>query len=291
MDLELTPLNLFGIQRHQHGDFREGAEAGVELDFAGLEQAVGAGLDLGHGAEAEAGWEDAAEAGRDEALRHGGAGEDAQRHELDHAAGGVEGGVDAALEADGLGLALDDAGQPDAGVADELDDGGVGADFTDAPDDAAAKDDGRADRDAVIPALADRQLLPPAGEVTAHDAGVFRAVVGVGGQLQEFLKPGDLGLERGILLDGVFVGGGEASEIAPRLDELAVGVEAERPVFLEVAGVGGGDGDGGLQLDEAGAGERLHHDRHDQPRDDDDNERQEGAGLIEAFRGHGAKRE
>src|SRR6185295_6961240 len=119
-----------------------------------------------------------------------------------HALGRVEGGVHATLEADRLGFALDDAGQAHAGGANQLDDGGVGVDFADAADDAAAEDDGSADGDAVVLDLADDDPLPPAREIPSHHARDLGAVVGIGRQFEQFLEPDDLGLKAGVLLHG-----------------------------------------------------------------------------------------
>jgi len=215
------------------------------------------------------------------------AGEDIERDEFEDAAGGAEGGIQAALITDRTRIAFDDGGEAHGLAADEIDGGGVGEDLADAADDAAAEDNGGADDEVEIFAFADGETLPPAGEIAADDAGVFGAVAGVSGETEDGFEAGDLALHLGVLLDGEFVGGVEAGEVASGLDELGVGVETEGPVFLEVAGIGGGDTDGGGELEEGGAGEDLEDRGDHQPRGDEKTEREERTGLVETF-GHGA---
>jgi hypothetical protein len=80
-----------------------------------------------------------------------------------------------------------------------------------------------------------------------------------------------------------------AGEVAAGGDELVFGVNAQAPVFLQVAEVGGGNGDGGLQLKKADAHEALDDDRQDQPRGEDDAEREKGTGLIKTLKARGRK--
>jgi AAA ATPase containing von Willebrand factor type A (vWA) domain len=275
-----------GVERDENGDLGERGQARIEGDFARFEEAVGARFGFRDFAEGEAGREDAAEAGGDEPARCGGAGVDVERDEFENAFGGTVGGVDAALKADGAVVVFDEGGDANGGAADEVDDAGVGVDLGDAADDAAAEHDGGADGDAVIGAFAEGHALPPGGEIAAGDAGVFGAEVGVGGEAEEFFEAFDLRAEFGVLLDGEGVLGVKAGEVASGFDEVAFGMSAQRPVFLEIAGVGGGDGDGRGEFEEGGAGEGLDAGGEYQPNGDDEAQGEKRAGLVEAAGRH-----
>jgi hypothetical protein len=84
-------------------------------------------------------------------------------------------------------------------------------------------------------------------------------------------------------LNGDVVRGDEAGDIAAGLDKFVVGAEAERPVFLKVAGIRGSDADGGGELKERGAGENLEDRRDDEPRGDNEPKCKKRAGLVETF--------
>ena len=213
-------------------------EARVELDFAGLEQAVGAGVDVRQRADDETGREDAAEAGGDQHFGVVGRGEDIERHKLNHAAGRAEGRAEAALIADGARVALERRGEAHLRAADEIDDGGVGMDLGHAADHAAGENHRRADGEAVVAALADHQPLPPGGKITPDDARGLGAVVFKRRQAQQALEAGDVPVERDIFLHFQFVGGVEAGEVAAGLDKLVLGVVAQRPEILQVPRVG-----------------------------------------------------
>eukprot|EP01012_Entosiphon_sulcatum_P024835 TRINITY_DN30092_c0_g1_i1.p1 TRINITY_DN30092_c0_g1~~TRINITY_DN30092_c0_g1_i1.p1 ORF type:complete len:301 (-),score=46.99 TRINITY_DN30092_c0_g1_i1:568-1470(-) len=275
------------MQRHEHGDFGEGAETLVEFDLTGFEEAVGARFDFDNVADGEAGGEDAAEAGGDEAFHRLRAGEEVERHGFDDALRRAQSGIDASLVAEDVVVALDDAGESEVLARDKFDDGRGGINLRDVADDAAAEHHGGADGEAEVFALAEDDALPPAGKIAAGDAGVFETIVVIGGEPQQCLEARQAGLELGILLHGKFVGGVDAGEIAAGDDEFVVRVQAECPIFLETARIVGGDGDGRREFEETGASKRLEADRHEEPGDDDEPEGGKWAVDGETAEGHG----
>ena len=189
---------------------------------------------------------------------------------------------------DGPGIALDDGRETHGLTADQVDGGGVGEDLADATNNTPAKDHGGADDEVKVFAFANGETLPPAGKIAAHNAGMFGAIAGVRRESKNGFESGDLTLHLDVLLDGEIVRGIEAGEIATGLDQLAVRTETQGPVFLEIAGVGGGDADRGGELEKGRPGERFDDGRDDEPSGDDKPQREKRAGLIEAF-GHGAR--
>ena len=280
----------FGILRNEHGDFRERAETFIQLDFARFEKSVGAGLHLDDRANKKSGRKNAAKRRRDEAFGVELARVDIEGDELDHAARGAKSLVGHALEADGPHVALDAGGEPDAWAADEFDHGGVGVDFADPAYDATAENHWGADRDAEILPFANNQLLPPSRKIAPGHACRFVAIAGQGREAQHVFEPGDFRVQIVVLLHGDVVGSVESREVASRLDEFAVRVQAKRPVFAEIRGVGGGDADGCGEFEERRAGKNLNDRGHDQPPGDDQPEGDKRVGLVETFGRHDGSR-
>lgn len=108
-----------------------------------------------------------------------------------------------------------------------------------AADGAFGPDDGGADRNAGITALADDQALPPGGEIALDDAGRLEAEVRLGGYMQHLFKTGHLRMELGILLDCQGERTVGLGQIVASLDQLGTGVHPEGPVLLQIAEVGG----------------------------------------------------
>lgn len=181
---------------------------------------------------------------------------------------------------DRAGVAFDDGGEAHRLATDEIHGGGIGENFADSTDDTAAKNDRRADREVVIFAFADGETLPPTGEIAADDACVLRLITAVRRQTEDAFEAGDFTLHLDVLLDGEIVGSIEAGEVAAGLDELAVGVEPERPVFLEIACVRGRDTHGRGEFEERGAGKGLENGGYHEPCGHDQTEREKRSSLV-----------
>src|ERR1019366_7401807 len=159
----------------------------------------------------------------------------------------------------------------------------VGVDLRDAPDHAAAVDDGVARGYAVVGALADHHPLPPAGEVALRDARVLEPEALGGGYGKEGLQALDLRLQLAVLLDRERVAGVEPREVAAGLDQLVLRVDPERPDALDVARVRGRFGDGGRHLEEAGPGKRPQGDGGYEPGRKRHAQHDEGSRLVESL--------
>ena len=185
------------------------------------------------------------------------------------------------------GVAFNDAREAHVGARDQFDGGGGGIDLGHPAHYAAAKHDRGTHRDAEVFPFANHDALPPAGEITAGDPGVFQAIVVIGGEAKEVFETREAFLEFDVLLHRELVGRIEAGQIAAGGDQLRIGVKPQRPEFLQITGVGRRDRDGRREFEEARTGKGFHRHRDDEPRGDDKAERGKRAGGEKAAEGHG----
>src|SRR5690625_1873647 len=190
----------------------------MENYLARLEHSIGSEFQNLNFADIDSCWKYAAEAGGKDFSRLPFVGGYVGRYEFGDSAWSAKGWIDSAAEADRAVIAFEHCSQTNLLAGEEIDDGTVWINFSDAADDSAAENDRSTFFNAVGGTFADDHLLPPSVDIAASDAGDLVAVAGKGRKIQNFFEAGNFPAKHFVFVQPRFVGGIQAGEIADSLD-------------------------------------------------------------------------
>lgn len=117
------------------------------------------------------------------------------------------------------------------------------------------------------------------------DPGDLVAEIRLGRQAEQAFQAFDLAPQGLLLLDLQFVGGVEPGQVAPSLEESALGMHAVSPERLEITDERGRKQDRGLELVETHPQEGPAEHGQEDPGGNEHAKGEEGAGLNESFAG------